>query len=638
MKYLIVDIEADSLDTNTANITVICSKDLNENECRVWTNVDEFITYANSFEYLVFHNGIRFDNKVLKRFGLKTKIRDTLIDSKIAFPKEILIGIDKKLGLPLTCSYSLRSWGDRFKFPKGEVDNYAVLTDELIEYCKRDVLITERLFLACNKRTFLLPDYKILYIEYLVQYLMSMQEEFGTYFDKQEALNLYTEMFKEKLSLEATLANEFPSEIVDKGLHKFKRKILYVKNRPYPKEILGDYHSIEEKVFNPSSRQQVANALIKYKGFTPTSFTEKGTPNITEDVLEANGFNNIARYMKLTKDLGQLFIGSNSLIKLVNDKTNRLHGYVDFLSCSTHRASHSRPNITQVPKTPEFRGLFKAPKGKKLIGIDADALELMMLGYWLEKFGNTDYLKSVAIGSKDNGDDVHTRTQQLIGLPSRDKAKTFTYATIYGAGDLKIGISCYDDSIKVPYTDEVFRKHKLKVLRNTTRVDNQVYFKSDKNTLVRYDDKFIIQSIYGELLKNKFMNGTKGLKELMDSLALNIKQNKTISSLDGRNIYIDVEHKSLNYLCQSSGAIFMKYYLVDTFNNLAKNKLKLNRDYAYVANIHDALVIEAEDNKDLLELVCNELESSFKRTSDYFGFSYQVKGKANVGNNFYEIF
>lgn len=638
MKYLIVDIETDSLDTKTANILVICSKDLKESQVRAWTNVDEFISYSNSFDYLVFHNGIRFDVKVLKRFGLKSKIRDTLIDSKIAFPKEILFGIDKKLGLSLTSSYSLRSWGDRFKFPKGSVNDFSKLTDELIDYCKIDVLITEKLFLACEKRNFLLPNYGILYTEYLVQYLMSMQEEYGTYFDKQEALKLYYSMFKEKINIETKLSQEFPTEIVDKGLHKFKRKLLYVKNRPYPKEVLGDYHKIEEKVFNPSSRQQVANALIKYKGFTPTSFTEKGTPNITEEVLDENGFTDIAKYMKLTKDLGQLFVGSNSLIKLTDDKTNRLHGFVDFLSCSTHRASHSKPNLTQVPKTLEFRSLFKAPKGKKLIGIDADALELMMLGYWLEKFGNKDYLKSVAVGSKDNGDDVHTRTQQLIGLATRDKAKTFTYATIYGAGDLKIGMSCYDESIKVPYDDETYKKHTYKIKKNTTQINNEVYFKSDKNTLIKYDSKFIIQSIYGEILKNKFMNGTKGLKDLMNSLSLSIKQNKTISSLDGRNIYIDVEHKALNYLCQSSGAIFMKYYLIDTYKHLSKHKLKLNQDYAYVANIHDAIVIETNDDNSVLDLISNELENSFKRTSDYFGFSYQVKGKANVGDNFYEIF
>ena len=37
-----------------------------------------------------------------------------------------------------------------------------------------------------------------------------------------------------------------------------------------------------------------------------------------------------------------------------------------------------------------------------------------------------------------NGD-IHTTNQKLAGLESRDTAKTFIYALVYGAGDEKIG-------------------------------------------------------------------------------------------------------------------------------------------------------------------------------------------------------
>jgi DNA polymerase I-like protein with 3'-5' exonuclease and polymerase domains len=37
-----------------------------------------------------------------------------------------------------------------------------------------------------------------------------------------------------------------------------------------------------------------------------------------------------------------------------------------------------------------------------------------------------------------NGD-IHTANQNFAGLKSRDQAKTFIYALIYGAGDEKIG-------------------------------------------------------------------------------------------------------------------------------------------------------------------------------------------------------
>lgn len=47
-----------------------------------------------------------------------------------------------------------------------------------------------------------------------------------------------------------------------------------------------------------------------------------------------------------------------------------------------------------------------------------------MLGYYLEKFGNSEYARSVAEGSKARGDDIHTQNQKAMGLATRDQAKT----------------------------------------------------------------------------------------------------------------------------------------------------------------------------------------------------------------------
>lgn len=51
-------------------------------------------------------------------------------------------------------------------------------------------------------------------------------------------------------------------------------------------------------------------------------------------------------------------------------------------------------------------------------------VELNMLGYYLEKFGNSEYARSVAEGSKARGDDIHTQNQKAMGLATRDQAKT----------------------------------------------------------------------------------------------------------------------------------------------------------------------------------------------------------------------
>ena len=55
----------------------------------------------------------------------------------------------------------------------------------------------------------------------------------------------------------------------------------------------------------------------------------------------------------------------------------------------------------------------------------------MMLGYYLFRNGNIDYIRSVSVGTKENGDDVHTKTQMMTGLPSRNAAKTLNLGLYY---------------------------------------------------------------------------------------------------------------------------------------------------------------------------------------------------------------
>jgi hypothetical protein len=54
--------------------------------------------------------------------------------------------------------------------------------------------------------------------------------------------------------------------------------------------------------------------------------------------------------------------------------------------------------------------------------------------------------------------------RQAIGLNSRDGAKTWTYAYLYGAGDLKLGKIAYDDMTEAQ-RDGVQRKHRRRPTR-----------------------------------------------------------------------------------------------------------------------------------------------------------------------------
>lgn len=72
-----------------------------------------------------------------------------------------------------------------------------------------------------------------------------------------------------------------------------------------------------------------------------------------------------------------------------------------------------------------LRHLFIASKGKKILGCDGAGLELRMLSHFMN---DPEYTAVVLNG------DIHTHNQLKAGLRTRDMAKTFIYAFLYGSG------------------------------------------------------------------------------------------------------------------------------------------------------------------------------------------------------------
>ena len=83
--------------------------------------------------------------------------------------------------------------------------------------------------------------------------------------------------------------------------------------------------------------------------------------------------------------------------------------------------------VVNIPARGLFplRHLFIAKKGYKILGCDGAGLELRMLAHFM---ADAVYQEIILHG------DIHTHNQLKAGLPTRDMAKTFIYAFLYGSG------------------------------------------------------------------------------------------------------------------------------------------------------------------------------------------------------------
>jgi DNA polymerase I-like protein with 3'-5' exonuclease and polymerase domains len=260
-----------------------------------------------------------------------------------------------------------------------------------------------------------------------------------------------------------------------------------------------------------------------------------------------------------------------SWLKALEDD-GRVHGYVIPNGTITGRMTHREPNMAQVPSSnspygKECREVWTVPKGYKLVGIDASGLELRMLAHYME---DEEYTNEIVNG------DVHTANQHLAGLESRNQAKTFIYALLYGAGDEKLG------SVAGGGRDAGSKLRK-------SFFDNLPSFTNLKNKVAR-------ASARGHL---------KGL--------------------DGRKLFVRSEHSALNTLLQGAGAIVMKQALV-FFNR----KLQ-GIDAKFVCNIHDEWQLEViEDSADAVGVLGVE---SIVEAGKYLNLKCPLDGEYNVGSD-----
>ncbi len=594
----------------------------------------ELLDQLDKYDVLAGHNIIGFDLPMLfQQFGWKPRpeviILDTLWMSRMYHPD-------------LEGGHSLGSWGVRLGNPKEEyypvLDpdqpvydpdilasklaaeqqgksfkfepcwTYSIYTERMGKYCDQDVSVNVDVLW---KLIGLLKNFswQSIKCEMDTAVIIQRQMQHGFVFNYQEAEKLHARLVSRVIELEEEVHSTFKPlpKLVREVQPKLKKdgsvssvglsKLPDWETSVYPPEYTevdvgelvperrytsGSFSLIEWPEFSLGSRQQIAERLLK-ANYELTKKTDKGNYIIDDVVLQEAADAGVPE----AKPLAEYFLiqKREAMVKDWIAKARwhqdqgvwRIHGYVNSMGANSHRMTHSSPNVAQVPAASspygkECRSLFGVRHNYKLVGCDASGLELRTLAHYM---GDPEYIKTLLEG------DIHTVNQEAAGLPTRDNAKTFIYAFLYGAGDSKIG------------------------------------------SIVGGKSK------QGKALKASFLEKTPALKKLREGVLSAAKNRGWLKGFDGRILRVRSPHSALNTLLQGMGAIVMKYWLIE----VAKQADAEGLDWNPSANVHDEGQFEVlESHVPRFKEIC---EAAFPKVSKELGSKCLLEGEAMEGDTWF---
>ena len=591
MASYVFDLESDGLLDEATVIHSLVLKDeetgevIAHNHNEIINCVEVGVTRLMQADAIIGHNVISFDIPLIRKlypwFTIdESKVRDTLVCTRLMWPdiKESDMAKGRALG-KLTGSHSLKAWGIRLGNHKGDYSGgWGSWSQEMEDYCVQDVEVTTELWgcIVGNAYSETAVD-----LEHQVAWIIAQQVRNGFSFDVKKAEHLYTALSKKRLDLEQKLQDTF-TPWWSGGEVKSPTKTITYKDPLKPSRVQeAAYTEVSYNLFNPGSRHHIADRLKKLRGWVPVEFTEKGQPKIDEDVLDKLPYPEaklLAEYFTVEKRIGQLAEGDQAWLKQVK-KDGKIHGSVNTNGAVTGRATHSNPNVAQVPAVgasygAECRELFRSSEGRILVGVDVSGLELRMLGHYMSKYDGGAYALEVVNG------DIHTANQKAAGLETRNDAKRFIYAFLYGAGPEKIAL---------------------------------VTGKKSRAAGVR--------------IRKQFLSKTPALSQLIEAVQSTAEKRKYLIGLDGRHLHVRSAHAALNTLLQSAGALVCKRWLVELHKLLSEQQL--HSSVNLVAWIHDEVQLDTESEH--AETVGKLAVEAIKNAGSYFNIRVPLDGEFKVG-------
>jgi DNA polymerase I-like protein with 3'-5' exonuclease and polymerase domains len=409
-------------------------------------------------------------------------------------------------------------------------------------------------------------------LEHDVATILTEQELHGWFFDEPAARELAQTLYTELSDLNQLLRNRYPfvagAEFTPKRPNKTQG---YITGATFTRL----------KEFSPTSRDHIAWVMKNHHKWEPDKETASGKTAIDEVVLKDIGTEEALQFfrcLELTKQLGMLSEGKNAWLKLV--RNNRIHHNCS-VSTNTFRCAHRNPNLAQVPSDLNFRKLFRASPNLVMVGADLAGIELRMLAHYLARYDGGRYGDVLLNG------DIHQENADKIGI-SRRLVKTVTYAFLYGAGDIKIGLS-YDAQL------------------------------SAKDAKAK-----------GTEIRQAYMDAIPGLENLVTAVKSKAESGY-INLCDGRRCAVDGSHKALNYLLQGSAGIVAKQWMIHTHNVIDTCQSKAHQ----LAFVHDELQFECPP--EYSDTLSSALTISALTAGEHYNLRIPIEAEAKVGQTWADV-
>lgn len=571
-------------------------------------NIQDAIDILSNSDRLIGHNIIAYDIPVLEKLyptiNFTHNVFDTFNLSYIRFPDRSKHGLDswgEDLGFskfnPITGKeYTKEELKEKKKI---KADAWSKYTPEMGIYCKQDVKITELVLWKCNPYD--LPS-KTLDLSNKFAWIIGEQINNGCRIDKEKLQELAAKIEIDELEAKDNLLKILPN-FID---YDFK---VYKRNNKNKNIKAGEIECVEiVTTFNLKSTYHWMRFLKDKYNYEPPLVRRKGkdepTPSLDDEVLASieNDYpeiKDLLQYKAASKIRGMIYSDPNSVYNKL-DENNIIRGKVYTEGTVSGRCSHNQPNLATMPGVRkdkdgniiqgfkgkyayEVRDLFIPRPGFTQIGFDAKALEVCCLAHYVNNKEFTDQV--------ENGD-IHTWTKNKAGLNTRQQAKTFMYAFLYGAGKAKLAKALSEGSDKVYTTKTV-----------TQVIDN-------------------------------FHKALPGLTTLLNRLQDEYEQYQGITGLDGRLLQARSNYILLNLLLQSSGAVIMKQCLVFLKEELDKVGLKRRVDYNFTLNIHDE--VQAEVRKGLEDVYKECCYKAVDRTNEFLKLNCRLQIDIKQGKSWAE--